>query len=122
MKTIKGICSYYGLDKVKENLNDYTSSNEWFNPKDYTCAMPYSSVKGLCIPFKENKKPFFGSLIKVTWNNNKVFVRHNDTGPKRSLKRIIDITPIAAKSLFGDLSKGIWEVEIELSICEGNNL
>jgi len=92
----KGVASWYGGG---EKLNKYTASGEVFNPEEFTCAAW--------------KYPFNAKLkITNTQNGKSVIVRVNDRGPKKTLRRDIDLTRRAFSEI-ADTREGLVAVNIE---------
>lgn len=77
-----------------------TASGERFDPKTLTAA---------------HRTLPMGTMVRVLRGKKEVTVRINDRGPnKRLRKRIIDLTPAAAKALGMSRSLGLAEVTLEL--------
>ncbi|MEX1189286.1 MAG: septal ring lytic transglycosylase RlpA family protein [Bacteroidia bacterium] len=90
----EGTASFY----AKKFHGRPTASGEIFHVDSLTAA---------------HKKLPFGTIVKVTnlSNNKVVFVKINDRGMK-GMKRIIDLSPAAAREL-GMINKGLQKVRVE---------
>ena len=92
----EGKASFYTV----KSSSSITANGEKFNENAFTCAI-------WNIPFN--------TFLKVTniKNGKFVIVKVNDRGPHKRLKRAIDLTPLAFKSI-ADLKQGLIDVTIEI--------
>lgn len=104
---ITGLISFYGIDPVKEHLNEFTASGDKFDPTKMTCALPKSIATKLGIYRK------WGTKIIITTYLMKIEVVYNDTGPNERLNRIADVTP-AVFDFIGFKQEGLVKGTIEV--------
>lgn len=100
----EGYASYYTVKSCKKagSSGVWTASGERYDEKLFTCARPF--------------KRDFGKYFKVTniISGKSVIVKCNDLGITRKFneKRVVDLSPIAFKSI-GDLKEGLIKVKVE---------
>ena len=86
-------------DKSAPGVQSKTANGEKFNDKKLTCATKHDK---------------FGTRLKVTnvKNGKSVICRVNDRGPKKSLKRRVDLTKTAFKKI-ADSEHGLAKVSVK---------
>lgn len=75
-----------------------TASGERFDPNGLTAAHPRLPM---------------GAMVRVSRGSKSVVVRINDRGPAQRLRRIIDLTPAAAKAIGMSRALGLAKVTVE---------
>lgn len=107
-KEIKGTMSFYGVDPIKEHLNEFTASGDKFDPTKLTCALPKSIATELGIYRK------WGTKIRIETYRSYVDVIYNDTGPNERLGRIADVTPAVLNQLGFEEYLGLFDGSIRV--------
>lgn len=100
-----GLATYYTTASCQREGTSgvWTASQEKFDEKAFTCALPHYRFGGRYIVYGHE-------------TGKSVVVRHNDMGPgKKPRKRgvIVDLTPAAFLEVCGDLKQGKCSVSVQ---------